>query len=371
MRVGSLFSTLRHNPSLAEMRNVEIYQFILSLIVFLLLTVSFTTLVVLLVRLNTRLVRAGLNDDLIKIEYEKEQAKAKSILSKVLDRFVLVVCCGILFVTFGFSLSVSLNEGKVTGAIPSMSVVRSGSMSYVNEKNQYLSKDEIAEHIQMFDLVFIHQLPAEADLNVNDIVVYESDGAFIIHRIVEIFEPSESHSERLFLLHGDANEIADKFPVRYRQMKGIYSGKRIPFIGSFILFMQSPAGWLCILLVIFTMIALPVAEKKYHKERSIRLQVMGLIPQELPEGEQKSAVVIATLDDPLPSLSTFEEEPEENCDEESLEGETREMPFEEELTSKNPSSSLEEPFEEEQPVLEEPSKEVLSGEIRKEDGGEQ
>ena len=45
-------------------------------------------------------------------------------------------------------------------------------------------------------------------------------------------------------------------------MLGIYEGDRIPFIGSFVLFLQSPAGWLCIILALFAMIATPIMEKK-------------------------------------------------------------------------------------------------------------
>ena len=43
-----------------------------------------------------------------------------------------------------------------------------------------------------------------------------------------------------FLLKGDANENNDRFPVLYSQMTGIYKNERIPFVGSFILFLQAP-----------------------------------------------------------------------------------------------------------------------------------
>jgi hypothetical protein len=59
-------------------------------------------------------------------------------------------------------------------------------------------------------------------------------------------------------------------------MQGIYHGERIPYVGSFILFMQSPAGWLCILLVVFAMICTPILEKKLDGAVEARKQVLEI-----------------------------------------------------------------------------------------------
>ncbi|MBR2967399.1 MAG: hypothetical protein IKC35_01310, partial [Clostridia bacterium] len=256
----------------------DVYQFVLCLIVFLLLTGIFTTLTVWIIRLNAKLITSGVNDDKIKEEYLKEQAKKQSIVSKIMDKLLFAFCLAVILVAFVFSLSVTFNEGKVVGNVPIINVVKSNSMSYVNENHRYLDEGEVTNQIQMFDLVFINQLPNEEDLKINDIVVYETDGIYVIHRIVAINEPDSSHpNERYFLLQGDANETADRFPVRYSQMKGIYSGKRIPFVGSFVVFMQSPAGYLCILLIIFAVVGVAVAEKRLKAITLERLVAMGLI----------------------------------------------------------------------------------------------
>ena len=75
-----------------------------------------------------------------------------------------------------------------------------------------------------------------------------------------------------FLLQGDAVEAPDRFPVLYGQMRGIYRGNRIPFVGSFILFMQSLAGWLCVFLIVFAMIATPLLERKLQRAKDERLE---------------------------------------------------------------------------------------------------
>ena len=267
-----------------------------------------------LIKSELRLTLAGLNDEKIKTEYEKNKDKKKSVVGAVFDKILLVFCCAALFISFGMSMSLSActSGEKVKEGMPAVNVVRSGSMSYISPNHKYLKQGEVTDQLDKFDVVFISAPPAEMDLEVNDIVVYEFNGDFIIHRIVAIEEPSASHpDQRYFLLHGDANDISDRFPVTYDQIKGIYNGTRIPFIGSFILFMQSPAGWLCILLVIFSMIVTPIAEKKISKVRQERLDI--IYPSENTEStddavsEQESNA--DQEDDP-----TLEQEPE--CDDE-------------------------------------------------------
>jgi hypothetical protein len=60
-------------------------------------------------------------------------------------------------------------------------------------------------------------------------------------------------------------------------MRAIYKGERIPYIGSFFAFMQSPLGYLCILLVVFSMIATPIVEKKLKKATDERLKEIAVV----------------------------------------------------------------------------------------------
>jgi hypothetical protein len=141
----------------------------------------------------------------------------------------------------------------------------------------------------VYDLLFTYKAPAEEELELYDIVVYEVDGNMVLHRIIGIEEPNEYHPDkRYFLCQGDALERADRFPVRYSQIHGIYRGERIPFVGSFLLFMQSPAGWLCVLLVLFVMIATPIIEKKILAEQKKRLSALGVEEESTEQVEEKA-----------------------------------------------------------------------------------
>ncbi|MBE5752624.1 MAG: hypothetical protein E7343_00960 [Clostridiales bacterium] len=240
-------------------------------------------------RLLIRLIRHGVEDEKIKTEYYKVQCKCKcggNCFSGIFDKIISALFCVLFIGVFLFSLGLSLSEEKMVGDVPVMRVVQSGSMSKKYEKNTYLFDNDLNDQIQTFDIIVTEKLPDEKDLKLYDIVVYEVDDTLVVHRIVKIEEPNKTHPDcRWFTLQGDNVQYPDKTPVLYSQMIAIYNGVRIPYIGSFVSFMQSPAGYLCILLIVFGTIAIPVVEKILEKEREKRLIAIGELPS---EGERLS-----------------------------------------------------------------------------------
>lgn len=221
-----------------------------------------------------KMMRAGLLDD--KILKESSKSKGRGCIETIISKTISFILCITLFGGFCFSLYINNNEEKMPNGIPVFKVVKSDSMAKKNEKNGYLWGFELNDQIQMFDVILTQHLPAEEELELYDIVVYKRDDISIIHRIVEIEEPNEEHPDhRLFIFQGDAIENPDRFPVLYSQMQGIYNGERIPFVGSLVIFLQSPAGWLCLLLVLFAAISTPVIESRYKKEMKKRLAVIS------------------------------------------------------------------------------------------------
>lgn len=256
------------------MTQYEIYTFILCLIVFLLLTALLTTLLAYLVAAIIRLIRCGEEDEEILKEYQ-ERSKKKVGFGEILNIVFSFVVCVALFIAFAFATYLNATKNDFVTDIPSFKIVKSASMSYINQKNTHLIENKVSNQLQTFDLVLTEKLPDEFELELYDIVVYKQRDDLIIHRIVGIEEPNEKHPDcRYFTLQGDAVQYKDSFPVLYSQMRGIYRDTRIPMIGSFFMFMQSPAGWLCILLIVFAIIATPLVEKKIEKEKLIRLQIM-------------------------------------------------------------------------------------------------
>ncbi len=271
------------------MKSYDTYVLVLCLIVFAALTAMFTVLITCIVKMRLKMIASGLVDDEIREELRQEAKRKSGAAYLIQNRIIPIVFCLLVLAMFLVSIFINISSKNRVGKIPVMKVVNSSSMATKYENNTYLDENNITNRIQRFDLIQVIALPREEDLQLYDVVVYESDGALIVHRIVEIHEPNAEHAERQFLLQGDANQYPDRFPVRYEQMKGLYSGVRIPFVGSFVEFMHSPVGYLCVLLVVFVSIALPLIEKKLAEAIEARLDVMNRIsPSATPEASGAS-----------------------------------------------------------------------------------
>ena len=223
-----------------------------------------------------KLILNGLEDEEIKKEYTKEHSKAKKhwgYFGNAISILLSVVFLGI----FAFSLSCQYGGNCFTFTENlTIKVVQSGSMSYKNEKNKYLFDNNLNDQIDTFDIVFVAAMPDQFELKQFDIVLYQIDDITLIHRIINIEEPNENHpEERWFQLQGDANSSPDKFPVKYSQMRGIYTGDKIPFVGAFILFLQSSLGYVAIAIIAIYSISTPIITKKINKISYQRLVEIG------------------------------------------------------------------------------------------------
>ena len=269
------------------MSEFEIYTLILCLIVFVLLVGVFSYFVTIIVKQTLRQIRGGLDDEEIIKEFNTDSTKKQGKFAKFLDGFVNGLLCVFFAAVFISSLYINCTQDVYMDNVPTYRVVLTSSMETKNEKNKYLFDNQLDNQIAAFDLIATYKLPKEEDLKIYDIIVYEVDGILVVHRIVNIEEPNASHpNERYFLVQGDAVGQPDRFPVLYSQMRGIYRNEKIPFVGSFVLFMQSPAGWVCMLLVAFTIICTPILEKKLLAARWARYLLLKgqteIAPAETP-----------------------------------------------------------------------------------------
>ncbi len=288
------------------MTELDLYVLILCIIVYVALVSVFSALVIIIAKMSLRLIRIGAEDERLIKEHLEGKEKRGGCLSTIIDRTVSFVICALLVICFLVSMTVSLSEGGVCCAsLPSIRVVKSASMATREEDNEYLFENNLTDQIQTFDLILTHSMPPEDELELYDIVVYEVKGEYIIHRIVGIEEPNEKHpDERYFLLQGDAVRFSDKFPVKYEQMLGIYRGERIAAVGSFVAFMQSPAGFLCFILALFALIVVPILEKKFRKEELLRLEILEASGALCDNNDKLCAIPLAEV------VSEAEAEPE-------------------------------------------------------------
>lgn len=259
------------------MTDFELYIFMLCLIVFLLFTAVFTAILCLLVKSWLKCINNGLEDDNIYKEYSAEKGKSrkKSKAASVACNILFAVFCVFCTAVFVLAFVQKINQHSAVDEVPIPKVVATGSMSRKLEGNEYLFENGLDNQIKTFDIVLIHKMPSEFDLKLYDIVAYKNNDIIVFHRIVEIEEPNEKHPDhRYFKLQGDAVQYPDVYPVMYEQMLGIYQNERVPNIGSFVLFLQSPAGILCFILLLFYAIAEPIAERKISRAEQARLIIV-------------------------------------------------------------------------------------------------
>lgn len=163
---------------------------------------------------------------------ETQQA-CKAGSNRVLTAVGVALC-----VIFGFLLVCNLTiiikgalfpekPPSVLGLTPM--VVLSGSMS-----------GEAEDHIEVGDLVFVGRADPE-ELEVGDVIAYMNGGTTVTHRITAI--DTNADGDLLFTTKGDANNAEDTTPVTEEQLVGIYRW-RIPKVGDFALFLQTPLGML-------------------------------------------------------------------------------------------------------------------------------
>ena len=225
------------------MLDYDIYVSALCLITYIMFVSISVICIGVIAKLSIRLIRSGAEDKKILREYKINQKleKVNDFTKNIIYLFSSAVFLGLMLV-FVLALIIQYNgDMPISEHLPVYRVVQTGSMAKKHKNNTYLVENNLNDQFQAFDLIETKKLPDEMELELFDIVVYEYEDILIVHRIIGIEEPNEKHPDsRLFMLQGDANEYPDKMSVSYSQMKAIYTGEKIPFLGSFILFMQSP-----------------------------------------------------------------------------------------------------------------------------------
>lgn len=277
------------------MTSYEWFVFFLCLFIFVSLVLFLGILIYQIFKLSKKTIEGGLEDQNIIKEKQKEKQKKNNKALNIIGKAISYVVTFMVGAIFIFSMSVKVMEDITPNGMSTIQVVASDSMSYKHEKNTYLEENNLDDQFHKFDLVTIHKLPGEFELELYDVVVYKyNKDISLIHRIIAIEEPNEQHPEhRHFLLKGDANEFNDKFPVLYEQMEGIYTGDKVQHVGSFVLFLQSPAGWICIIFVIFMVFFIPEVEKRLQLIKDKRYYL--LFPEEEPSYVKKKQGLVKKI----------------------------------------------------------------------------
>lgn len=173
-------------------------------------------------------VKAGKHDDTIVEEHLADRKPGLvGIVTSYLALFLFATLLvgGIIYKVRGENFSFN-NETVL--------VVKSGSMSkFFDEQTAAEYDNDDSLHFDVGDICIFSNT---VELVEGQVYAYSSNGNLIIHRLIE------RQADGLCRFRGDANPIADVGLVAPERIVLQYTGRRIPGLGTFILYAQSPFG---------------------------------------------------------------------------------------------------------------------------------
>jgi len=89
------------------------------------------------------------------------------------------------------------------------------------------------------DVILLKKTRKPDELEVGDVACYLYSGKATTHRITERFE---ADGKTRYIMKGDFNNVEDRLAVDPEQIQGAWTGGRIPYLGRFLMFLQSTMG---------------------------------------------------------------------------------------------------------------------------------
>ena len=139
-----------------------------------------------------------------------------------------------------------------------------------------VESDSMEDTIMTGDLIFIKKVDV-TELDVGDVITFYNplgDGTSLVtHRIIEVVGEGENLA---FLTQGDNNDIDDKDPIHSSKVIGVWTEKRVPLLGSIMMFMQKPLGLIvCIFIPVACFVGCELA-LRYKKDKASKQDVDAL-----------------------------------------------------------------------------------------------
>ncbi len=224
-------------------------------------------------------IRIGRQDadllvDLIKEGNEKLQKRKKMIAFS--KNAIFCVFLAIIVPIFVMAFVSKMNNDVLMLGDNSIIVVASGSMSEAHENNTFIKENpQFKNRLQTYDIIGLKKVHKQSDVRVGDIIAYTNDKKItIIHRVIQIIIEDEVVK---FKTQGDANDKIDEYRPVFEDIVGEYNGKRVPMLGMFVLFFQSPSGLVTAIAAIYCLIMMDALSNKMNKQADRRCDLLNSI----------------------------------------------------------------------------------------------
>ncbi len=120
--------------------------------------------------------------------------------------------------------------------------------------------------IDINDVVIVKEVP-ETEINVGDVISFNTDGEIVTHRIIAI--EKGQYNKNLYITKGDANNVEDEEKITYEDIEGKYINK-IPKVGKIIFALKSKTT---LVIVLAVLILLYMIEQKSNNKKIQRSKI--------------------------------------------------------------------------------------------------
>lgn len=282
------------------MSRTTILSIVITALVVILLCVGFTFLF-LRYRKEALQEVASEQNDIAYIDAALEERSSKGRKKKKVSHIVEKVLFWVFLAIF-IPLTAYALVARISGHVPVIGnetalVVASGSMSQKNQENTYLYDETIAEpqrdyQFQTYDIIFLKKPSSSDEVQRYDVVAYQNRelNVTVIHRIIAIRE------DGTYLMRGDANNASDEYHPSYSDVVGVYHGKRVRYVGAFLLFLQSPQGIITILGILYLLGFIDAQNQKIDEAAEKRKERLMHALDTAKNGSNTSSLTITYQD---------------------------------------------------------------------------
>lgn len=215
-------------------------------------------------------LRSGKKDiELIdEVIYERQtKVKRRRKITKIVRTIVFYAIMILLVPLFIFSLVNRIQKNVTMIGNKTMMVVASGSMSMKNVANDYLITNNLNDQFNTYDIIFLEKVDSASDLKLYDTVAYINDkGINVIHRIKEI------RTDGSYVTRGDSNNADDAYHPKFDDIIGRYTGSRLKGVGIFVIFLQSYAGIITVVSLVYCLIMIDRTAEKINLVQDKRIK---------------------------------------------------------------------------------------------------
>ena len=191
--------------------------------------------------------------------------KTKQVLS------IIAICIMSLFLVF--AIISKFQNGVVMILDRGFIAVATGSMSEKHDDNTYLKENGLNNQFDAYTVIELERVKNASDIKKYDIISYVNDeGLNVIHRVISIEYTADGVR---FVTRGDSNNATDTYKPAFSDVVGRYTGKHIPLLGLFALFLQSYSGIVTIAAIIYCLIMIDRVGDRINRAELARTDMLA------------------------------------------------------------------------------------------------